>query len=92
MTRRSCDLEAVPRRLGMSGRSLQRKLAGHDTSFGAVLDDVRRAKVLELIDQPTPLGNIAFSAGFADHSSLSRAFKRWTGETPRQRRAREVAS
>lgn len=83
------DLEAVARRLGMSGRSLQRKLADHQTTFGELLDEVRRAKVMERIDQPAvPLGNIAFAAGFADHSSLYRAFKRWTGETPKQRRAK----
>ncbi len=83
------DLESVARRMGMSGRSLQRRLKREGTGFAEVLDQVRRVKALELIeDRRVGLGALAIQSGFTDTSSLYRAFKRWTGRTPQQWRAR----
>lgn len=75
--------DAVARRLGMSGRTLHRRLAEQDTSFQAVLQDLRRELSQSLLVQPAhSLAEVAYLTGFADQSAFQRAFKSWTGQTP----------
>lgn len=74
---------AVARRLRMSPRTLQRRLAAEGTSFAAVLDRVRHeAAVRALADRHLSIAEVGFLLGFAELSSFYRAFKRWTGKTP----------
>ncbi len=70
--------------LGMSGRSLQRKLNQESTSFNQVLGETRCDLARSyLAAQPRhSLAEIAFLLGFSDTSSFSRAFHRWTGKSP----------
>lgn len=79
----------VARRLGMSERTLHRRLAGVGLSFQAI---ARRAQldVAEglLAHSADSLGEIAFLAGFSDQSAFSRAFKAHTGQTPLAYRTR----
>jgi AraC-like DNA-binding protein len=76
------------RRLALSTRTLQRRLAACGTSFADVADEVRRAVAERLLRAPeTPVLDVAFAAGYADAPSFYRAFKRWTGRTPQQWRA-----
>ena len=64
-------------------RSLQRKLQAEGTTFKAVLNEVRLELADKYIrDQSLSLSEIAFLLGFAEISSFSRAFKRWTGASP----------
>jgi AraC-like DNA-binding protein len=80
-------IEAVARALGLSRRSLQRRLQDEGTTFQALLDDTRRALALERLRNPTTtLTEVALLAGFADASSFHHAFRRWTGTTPREHR------
>jgi AraC-like DNA-binding protein len=82
------SLEGVAREMGMSERSLQRHLRDHGSSFNALADEVREATACLYLEQPDmALAEIAFLLGFSDQSSFNRAFKRWTGLTPRQGRA-----
>nr|WP_276308928.1 AraC family transcriptional regulator [Euzebya rosea] len=73
----------VARRLGMSERTLHRRLADEGASFQAIATQVRReAAEALLVTTDHPLADVAFLTGFADQSAFTRAFKRWTGLTP----------
>lgn len=79
--------EKVAKKLYISVRSLQRKLQKSDTSFRKLLDRTREDLAREYIcDDTVDLTEIAFLLGFSEHSAFSRAFKRWTGQTPSQMR------
>jgi AraC-like DNA-binding protein len=75
------------KRLATSERTLRRGLASEGLSFRTLVEDVRRARAEALLAEGrTSLVEIAFSLGFSELSSFSRAFKRWTGSTPREAR------
>ena len=77
-------LPQVARRLHVSERSLQRRLDAEGTSFAQLLDEVRRDLALRYVaDERLALGEVAYLLGFAEPSPFHRAFKRWTGMTPR---------
>ncbi len=68
-----------------SKRSLQRKLNGQGTTFKHILTEVRKDLALKYIhDRKLTLTEISFMLGFSEMSSFSRAFKRWTGESPKE--------
>ena len=78
---------AIARKLGMSARTLQRHLSEEGTSFKVVLDDARADLARTYVaEQRLSVTEIAFVLGFADTSAFSRAFKRWTGMSPRDAR------
>lgn len=82
-------ISVVARSMGMSARTLQRRLAGEDTSFDNVVDRVRRDLTLQLLVDPTiSTYEIAGLVGFAEPSPFFRAFRRWFGCTPKQWRHR----
>jgi AraC-like DNA-binding protein len=77
-------LDAVAHELCMSGRTLQRKLSDEGVRFSDLLDEARK----ELAQQYLENGRIAMTQisdilGFTDANSFFRAFRRWTGSTPR---------
>jgi AraC-like DNA-binding protein len=82
-------LDRVAGRMGMSGRTLQRRLDEQSLRFGELVDEVRAALAKAYLqDRQMALCEVAFLLGFADQSAFGRAFKRWTGVTPgRWRRA-----
>jgi AraC-like DNA-binding protein len=70
--------------LGMSGRTLQRRLASRGHSFQSLVDDARRELAERLLrDTEYPLAEVAFLTGFSEQSAFTRAFGRWVGKTPR---------
>lgn len=74
----------VARELGMSARNLQRHLAEEGTSFKELLNDARVTLARNYVAEGRlSVTEIAFLLGFADTSTFSRAFKRWTGKSPR---------
>jgi AraC-like DNA-binding protein len=81
------QLEAVARRLGLTGRSLQRRLRDEGTAFQTVRDEMRRELAERYLAQGMSLAEISFLLGFSEPSAFFRAFKRWTGLTPFERRA-----
>lgn len=86
-------LEEVARRLGMSGRTLQRRLDAEQLRFGALVDEQSAALAKAGLSTPgLAICEVAFMLGFADQSAFTRAFKRWTGTTPGQWRSDHVAS
>lgn len=71
----------------MSGRTLQRRLSDRGYSFTTLVDESRRELADRLLkDTAYSLAEIAFLTGFSEQSAFNRAFKRWTGQTPRSYR------
>lgn len=83
------DLPDVASALCLSASTLKRRLHACDTSFQAVLDDVRKRQAMELIRQHDwPIQEVAQQLGYSDPAAFTRAFKRWTGMRPRDLRLR----
>ena len=83
----------VARRLGVSSRTLSRNLAEEGTSFAEILDQLRAALAKRYLhDETLPVSEIAWLLGYREVSSLTHAFKRWTGTTPQRFRSSQVAS
>jgi AraC-like DNA-binding protein len=84
----SASVTELARSLGMSVRTLQRRLRSEDTSFQAVLNATREALARHyLTSSLMPAAEISFLLGYADPNSFYRAFQTWTGETPEAVRA-----
>jgi AraC-like DNA-binding protein len=82
----------VARRLAMSSRTLSRKLAEEGTSFAEILDQLRAALAKRYLhDETLPVSEIAWLLGYREVSSLTHAFKRWTGTTPQRFRSGQLA-
>ncbi len=77
------SLEQVAKSLGMSQRSLQRRLAQHGLAFGNLVEEVRRSMAQAYLAHSNyTLIEIALLLGYAESSSFSRAFRRWLQLTP----------
>ena len=75
--------EKVAEQLNMSGRSMQRRLNEAGTTFHTLLDGIRKDLAAAYVRDPDiELAEVAFLMGFSDQSAFSRAFKKWTGNTP----------
>jgi AraC-like DNA-binding protein len=68
----------VARAMGMSPRSLHRRLQERGVTWRDVLDGVRRRVAQELLRRHT-VAEVAFLVGFSDPSGFRRAYRRWTG-------------
>lgn len=85
------EREALARALGMSGRTLARRLTREQQRFSAIVDAVRRRRAEELVADPTlALGEVAASLGFADAAAFGKAFRRWCGISPSAYRAQRA--
>ena len=79
----------IARRLGMSERTLHRRLADDGANFQTLVTEARRdAAESLLLSSGHSLADVAFLTGFGDQTAFSRAFKRWTGLTPAEYRRR----
>ena len=84
------EQEQLARALGVSVRSMQRRLREEGTSYSEVLDEVRRARAMGMLAQTDcAVYEIVYALGYTEPSTLYRAFRRWTSMTPRQWRARQ---
>ena len=82
------QLSSVAKRLGITARSLQRRLQDEGTSFQSLRDETRKTLADRYLAEGMSLAEISFLLGFSEPSAFFRAFKRWTGLTPIERRAR----
>ncbi len=81
------DLNQVASQLGMSGRTLQRKLADEGLVYSEILENICKSIATEyVLHSDYSFTDIALMLGYNDLSSFSRAFKRWTGNGPMQAR------
>jgi AraC-like DNA-binding protein len=77
------SMEGAARRLGMSPRTLQRRLSQEGTSFNALREEVRKETAETfLADRTLSVGEVAFLLGFSEPGAFHRAFKRWHNTTP----------
>lgn len=77
-------LSEVAGQLGMSARTMQRRLSDRGYSFQELVDGARRGLAEQLLTSTQySLAEVAFLTGFSEQSGFTRAFKRWAGQTPR---------
>jgi AraC-like DNA-binding protein len=82
------DMAMVARDLGMSVRSLRRRLTEEGVSYKAVLEESLGTVATRLLsDSRRSIQETAHAMGFSDPTAFHRAFKRWTGMTPKQYRS-----
>jgi len=83
----SIDKAVAAEIIGMSPRTLQRRLDDEHTTFAALLDRLRLRKAQAMLNEPdVKLIEIAFELGYENPPSFTRAFRRWTGVTPSEYR------
>ena len=77
----------VARQLGMSPRSLTRHLAEEGTTFGEIVEQLRRRLASRyLADDRMSVQQIAWLLGYSEVGAFNHAYKRWTGTAPRRNR------
>lgn len=73
--------------LGISNRTLQRNLNAEGTKFNQELQNVQKLLALSYLEKSDiSTDEVAYLVGYAEVSSFSRAFKKWTGKTISQYR------
>jgi len=81
----TCAIERCADRMGLSVRTLQSRLAAHGLHFSDLVEEQREQLArIYLRQTPMPIDEVAERLGYAEQTSFGRAFKRWTGQTPRQ--------
>ena len=75
--------QTVARALGMSERTLSRKLADEGTTYDELVDQLRRSLAFQYIKAPSvSMSQIAWLLGYEGSTSFNHAFVRWTGHSP----------
>lgn len=83
------SIRQIASHLSLSPRTLRRRLSAQQTSFETLLEKTRFELSCHLLENSTAsMTQIADLLGYAHSSALSRAFRRWTGLSPRDWRAR----
>jgi AraC-like DNA-binding protein len=82
-------MEEVAQALCMSSRTLKRKLRHLGFNFRQLVDEARKQEVLrDVLNTTMTIDEIANRRGYSDAANLTRAFRRWTGESPSQYRSK----
>ncbi len=80
-------IDAVAQDIGMSSRTLTRRLAEDGLTYKGLLDQMRRKLALQYLkDRRIGLKKVAYLLGYSEVSAFYRAFHRWTGTSPVQHR------
>ncbi len=92
---RLCDgiptVTSIAKMMGIGARTLQRRLSESGFTFRGLVDEARRQLAEGLLaESKYSIVEIAFLAGFSDQSAFNRAFKRWSGQTPRSFRLNSI--
>jgi AraC-like DNA-binding protein len=86
-------MEAIARALGCGRQTLYRRLRDEGLTYEALVESVRRRLATRLLRDPeVSVKVVAYRLGFAEPAAFSRAFKRWTGQSPAAWRARRPGS
>src|SRR5439155_24387929 len=81
-------METIGRKLALSRQTLFRRLKAEGVTFEQVLDELRHKLALEYMNgNNVSVNETAYQLGFSDPAAFSRAFKRWTGASPRTLKA-----
>jgi len=81
------SVQTIGREMGLSARTLGRRLIEEGTSFRAIQDQVRHHLAIALLgDASVSIAEVAFFLGYSEPAPFHRSFKRWTGTTPQAHR------
>lgn len=81
-------INAIAREMGVSRWTLSRRLKTEGATFEQVLDDLRRKMAHHYLSgKKVSISETAYLLGFSDPAAFSRAFKRWTGMSPKGARS-----
>jgi AraC-like DNA-binding protein len=85
------SVETIAGKMGLNRQALFRKLKAENVTFEKVLDELRHKLALNyLSEKKVSVNETAYLVGFSDPAAFSRAFKRWTGTSPRMLRASKI--
>jgi AraC-like DNA-binding protein len=81
------SVERIADKLGVSRQTLYRNLKAEGVTYEKLLDELRHKMALHYLDgKKVSVNETAYLVGFSDPSAFSRAFRRWTGSSPRKRK------
>lgn len=87
ITSNNTSVDSIADQLHMTTRTLMRKLKDEGTTFLHIKNLVRRDRAIHLLTHYTiPINEVAEHVGFSDPAVFTRAFRSWTGKTPKQYR------
>lgn len=79
-------IEDIAKEMGLSRQTLYRRLKTEGATFEKLLDELRHKMALHYLNgKKVSVNETAYLVGFSEPSAFSRAFKRWTGTSPRKR-------
>ena len=85
-------IEEVASYFNMSSRNLRRRLKEENSSYQAIKDTLRKNQSMKLLNNKTlAINQVAREVGFNEPAGFTRAFKQWTGQTPKQFRDDGIA-
>jgi AraC-like DNA-binding protein len=80
-------IEEVASYFNMSSRNLRRRLKEENSSYQAIKDTFRKDHAMKLLNNnDLAINQISREVGFNEPAAFTRAFKQWTGKSPRQHR------
>ena len=83
LTSHHCSAEDIAELLAMHRRTLSRRLKGSGIGYRGITNEIRFEIARQLLqDTQVPLGQIAAALGYSEASAFTRAFRRWSGQTP----------
>jgi AraC-like DNA-binding protein len=83
LTSHRCSAEDIADLLAMHRRTLSRRLKGSGVGYRTLANEIRFEIARQLLeDTQVPLGQIAAALGYSEASAFTRAFRRWSGQTP----------
>jgi AraC-like DNA-binding protein len=78
-------IQELAEELGMSAQTLHRRLKESATSYQKIKDNLRRnLAITKLVHERLPVEQVSEAVGFSESRSFTRAFKHWTGLSPRE--------
>lgn len=84
VSEKGTHLENVAAMLNMTSRTLRRKLIAEGSRFQQLKDNTKRDQAIKLLEQANlTIAQIGLAVGFTEPASFSRAFKHWTGVSPK---------
>jgi AraC-like DNA-binding protein len=87
------SLNGIASKMALSRQTLYRRLKAEGTTFEKVLDELRHKMALHYLNgKKVSVNETAYLVGFSEPAAFSRAFKRWTGSSPRNARLKERRS
>jgi AraC-like DNA-binding protein len=83
LTKGPVRIDGVALAVGMSAKTLERRLADKGRTFSGLIDEIRSGLAKRYLSETDfRLEQIAYLTGYSEPAALVRAFKRWTGTTP----------